>query len=174
MRIDSYDSDMFLPEICTKCGKTFLSLVPLLWCVDHSNLMEIQKKEMRMNNLFSITIEDFHMIPAVRMTGKSIYGSRTRKRTMAYLDNKRALAWLFKQAHKGETITTPCILSFAVHLPHRRIVDVDNIQKTIQDALQDAQVVSNDHLIKGTDKTRLYQKAKGPARVEVTLVNYWD
>lgn len=123
----------------------------------------------RNNIIFTCSLDDFEIFSKVRMTGPGKWSKRARRQ----LDNQSALATWFKMAYSGggdrEPINEPCILSFAVHLPHRRRVDVDNIQKAIQDALQYGGVIEDDYLIRGTDSTRLWQKSKGPARICVTL-----
>lgn len=116
--------------------------------------------------LFQATIEDFAMVPYVRMTQKNKWSSTAQR----YLRSQRDLAWVFKAAYKNSyPIDEPCLISFSVHLPHRRVVDSDNIDKALRDALQYGRVVSNDKLIRGTDKTILHQRAGGPARVVVSL-----
>lgn len=118
------------------------------------------------NILFTFSLNDFEVFPKVRMTTKGKWNKRARRQ----LDNQGALAQWFKKAYGNKKpITEPCLLSFAIHLPHKRRVDVDNLQKAIQDALQYGGVIENDYLIRGTDNTRLWQRARGPARVCVTL-----
>lgn len=116
--------------------------------------------------LFQATIEDFTMVPYVRMTQKN----KWRPGPQRYLKSQQDLAWLFKAAYKKSMpIDVPCIISYSVHLPHNRGVDEDNIGKALRDALQYARVIENDKLIRGSNKTILHQKAKGPARVVVSL-----
>lgn len=116
--------------------------------------------------LFQATIEDFTMVPYVRMTQKN----KWRPGPQRYLKSQQDLAWLFKAAYtKSKPIDEPCIISFSVHLPHRRRVDSDNIDKALRDSLQHAGVITDDYLIRGTDYTRLHQKSKGTARVVVSL-----
>lgn len=118
------------------------------------------------DTLFQATIEDFVVVPYVRMTQKT----KWRPGPQRYLKSQRDLAWLFKEAYKGgDPIDVPCIISFSVHLPHNRGVDSDNVDKALRDSLQYARVIENDRLIRGTDQTIVHQKAKGPARVVVSL-----
>lgn len=113
--------------------------------------------------LFSVIIEGFRIIPYTRMTGR---GKRS-PRTLRYLQNREALAWEFKKVWGNrEPICEPVILSYAVHLSHRRKVDRDNITKAIQDALEQAGVVKDDCLIIGTDRTRLWRD-----RIDRVVVN---
>ena len=70
------------------------------------------------------------------------------------------------------SIAKPVILSWSVHLPHRRRVDADNVGKAIQDALEKAGVIENDRWIRGTDRTRLWQD--GQKRVIVVLRRLGD
>lgn len=116
--------------------------------------------------LFQATIEDFTMIPKVRMTQRSKWTKAAKR----YLASQEALATLFKAAYgTKDPIDEPCIISFSVHLPHRRRIDSDNIDKALRDSLEYAGVITNDYLIRGTDHTRLHQKSKGTARVVVSL-----
>lgn len=116
--------------------------------------------------LFQATIEDFTMIPKVRMTQRSKWTKAARR----YLASQEALATLFKAAYGQKyPISIPCIISFSVHLPHKRRVDSDNIDKALRDSLQRAGVIEDDYLIRGTHNTILHQKSKGPARVVVSL-----
>lgn len=114
--------------------------------------------------LFSALIEDIVVIPYVRMTRKSTWTPRAQR----YLKSQQDLATMFKQHYKKkEPISEPCILSYSVHLPHKRRVDDDNIRKALQDALQYAGIVEDDRWIKGSDKARTWQD--GRSRVAVTL-----
>jgi len=116
--------------------------------------------------LFTCSLEDFEVYPKVRMTQKSKWNPRAKRQ----LENQASMAEWFQLAYKGKpAIAEPCILSFAVHLPHKRRIDVDNIQKAIQDALQYGGIVVDDYLIRGTDTTRLWQRSKGVSRLCVTL-----
>lgn len=117
-----------------------------------------------MSILYQASVEGIMVIPYVRMTRQSKWNKQAKR----YLDTQQALAWEFKKVyHNKEPIDEPCIMSYSVHLPHRRRVDDDNIRKALQDALQYAGVIKNDYLIKGTDKTRTWQDGK--SRVVVTL-----
>lgn len=108
-----------------------------------------------MRELFKADIKDFRLIPCVRMTRFSKWS----KRAQAYLKNQEDLAWRFKTQVKGPypLIDQPCILSAVIYLSHRRRVDLDNLLKSIQDALQKAGIVENDYLIVGYDRVRLYR-----------------
>ena len=116
--------------------------------------------------LFQATIDEFEMVPYYRMTQKTKWKPGAQR----YLKSQRDLAWMFKAAYKkSKPIDVPCIISYSVHLPHNRGVDEDNIGKALRDALQYGRIILNDKLIRGTNKTILHQKAKGPARVVVSL-----
>ena len=119
--------------------------------------------------LFTASVEGFTIMPKVRMT----QGSKWSPRAKQYLKSQSDLAMLLKAQYKRKTpISEPCILSYAVHLPHKRRVDDDNVRKALQDSLQHAGIILDDYLIRGTDKTRLYQD--GEARVVVVLKSLED
>ena len=114
--------------------------------------------------VFQIVLNNFQIIPYTRMTGRGKFSPRARR----YLENQEALAWEFRKVWKDKpSIAYPVILSWSVHLPHRRRVDADNVGKAIQDALEKAGVIENDRWIRGTDRTRLWQD--GQKRVIVIL-----
>lgn len=122
--------------------------------------------------IFSCHIADFPLIAYVRMTHRSKFCD---PRAKEYLANQEALAWEFKQASIYMVakrpiifpITEPCIISWEVHVKHNRRVDADNIGKSLADAAEKAGIVKNDYLIRGTDKTRLFQGEKNEVNVEL-------
>lgn len=118
--------------------------------------------------LFCCTINDFQVIPYVRMTQK---GKFVKKRAQDYLGNQDALAWEFRRAHRREkSINGELELSFTVHLPHKRLVDTDNVLKALQDALQRSGVIGNDCQVKGYGKSRLYQDGQAKVSVELDTI----
>jgi Holliday junction resolvase RusA-like endonuclease len=86
--------------------------------------------------------------------------------------NQTDLATLLLAYRKKKPIDEPCIMSLIVHLGHMRHCDWDNICKQVMDALEEARIVTNDRLIRGADKVRLYQKKGGPNTIVVTLESY--
>ena len=132
--------------------------------------------------LFTYSISDFELRPKMRLTQGQVKLMRIPRHKVRasslkkwdqikkYLDHVSAVTHLFFIAWDGKPpLEGHMIISWAVHLPHKRGVDSDNIDKQIRDCLQNAGVVTNDKLIRGTDKTRLWQKKRGPARMAVTL-----
>ena len=116
--------------------------------------------------LFQATIEDFHLVPFMHLTQKTKWS----KDGQRYLKSQADLAMLFKAKYKRrEPIDEFCVISMSVHVPHKRHVDVTNLLKAVEDALQYGGILENDYLIAGIDKTRRHQKSKGPARVVVSL-----
>ena len=114
--------------------------------------------------LFRAVIENFNIIPKVRMT----QGSKWSKQAKRYLENQTALAWEMKKlCPAGFCIDYPVELSFIIHRPNRRRVDTDNCLKSIQDALQQARIIKDDYLIQGYGKSRLWYDGK--ARVVIEL-----
>ena len=135
-----------------------------------------------MTILFTISIEDFEVRPKMRLTQgqvklmkiprHKVRASSLKKwdQIKKYLDHVSDLTGRFQLAWiKKKPLDEQMVISWAVHLPHRRITDSDNIDKILRDCLQKAGVVKNDCLIRGTDKTRLWQKSKGVSRICVTL-----
>lgn len=132
--------------------------------------------------LFTYSIDDFELRPKMRLTQGQVklmriprhkVNQRSLKlydRIAKYLSDTEIMRLNFQVFwNEREPITEQVVISWAVHLPHMRGVDSDNIDKQIRDCLQNAGVVKNDMLIRGTDKTRLWQKKRGPARMAVTL-----
>lgn len=132
--------------------------------------------------LFTFAINDFEVRPKLRKTKGDARLAKMpeHKVSLKYIKRWRilqsynahsidfihrlALAWRKKDPLKGHMI-----ISWAVHLPHMRGVDSDNIDKQIRDCMKKAGIIVDDKLVRGTDKTRLWQKPKGPARIAVTL-----
>ena len=132
--------------------------------------------------LFTYSISDFEVRPKMRLTQGQVklmriprhkINQRSLKlydRIAKYLTDTEIMCLNFKVFwNERKPIDEEVVISWAVHLPHKRCVDSDNIDKQIRDCLQNAGVVMNDKLIRGTDKTRLWQKKGGPARMAVTL-----
>lgn len=115
--------------------------------------------------LFSALINDFEVYPKARITGPGKWSKRAKRCRQNQID----LGTLFKAHYKGEPISKPCILSVIIHLPHKRRCDLDNLIKKVNDALEMGGIIVNDYLIRGIDKARLWQEAKGSSSVEVIL-----
>jgi Holliday junction resolvase RusA-like endonuclease len=114
--------------------------------------------------LFRAIIEDFILIPCVRMTQASKWSKRARQ----YLVSQQSLAWEFrKHCVKGFFIDYPVELTFSIHRPNKRKVDADNCIKSIQDALQLSGIVINDNLIQGYGKSRMFFDGKARLIVEL-------
>ena len=108
-----------------------------------------------MKLLFEAQVNNFKLIPCVRMTRFSKWN----RRAQAYLKNQEELAWRLKTQFNGPypPIDKPCTLSADIHIGHKRRVDLDNLIKSIQDALQKAGIVKNDYLIVGYKRVSLHQ-----------------
>lgn len=108
------------------------------------------------------------------MTGRGKY---VKKQAQDYIANQEQLAWALKAmkfpSPANKPITIPCIISWSVYIPHRIKIDSDNVDKAVRDALAKAGVIENDYLIRGTDKTRLWQ-GKKVSRVVVQLTKLQD
>ena len=118
--------------------------------------------------IFSVTIENFHLVPYQRMTARTKQFGRAKR----YLESRMALEWHLKAAILKRTefpIRRPVILSFSVHYRDRRTRDLDNVQKAISDALQAAGIIQDDKLIVGTKTTRVWNDGKN--RVVISLYN---
>jgi Holliday junction resolvase RusA-like endonuclease len=73
------------------------------------------------------------------------------KRSLDYLANRDALAWQFKAQARGASFEKGRRLKFSARIvlsPKRSAADLDNLLKTIFDALQTAGVVPNDRQIR--------------------------
>src|SRR5574337_1759923 len=117
-----------------------------------------------MSGLFKAVIDNFTLIPKVRTTQASKFLPRAKRQ----LDNQSQLAWELKRFWNGNSaIDYPVEIIFSVHLPHRRRVDIDNLLKSIMDALQYAGIIENDSIIKGICRSRIFHD--GASRVEVSL-----
>jgi Holliday junction resolvase RusA-like endonuclease len=88
-------------------------------------------------------------------------GSKWSKPAKRYLAYQEALAWEMKSiAPTMKPIDEPVILCYEVFLPHRRLSDIDNLQKGIADGLQRAGILTNDNLIEGIVDSYIYRGAK--------------
>jgi len=106
--------------------------------------------------LYSATIK-IDALPKVRMTQGSKW-SAPAKRYLAY---QEALAWEMKSiAPTMKPIDEPVIICYEIYLAHRRLSDIDNLQKAIADALQRAGILTNDNLIEGIVDSYIYRGAK--------------
>jgi len=119
--------------------------------------------------LFYAIIENFQIVPYVRMTRRGKWISKQAKR---YLSNQEQLAWIFKQDWGSKPpIDCPVAISFSVHVSHNRQIDSDNVDKALRDALQKAGVIKNDRLIIGTNITRLWHDGIDRVVVQLEKVN---
>lgn len=114
--------------------------------------------------LYRAIIEDFTLVPYVRMTQKSKWSKNARR----YLDNQQSLAWEFKKHCPGTfCIDYPVEISFQVHRPTKHRADFDNCLKALQDALEHSGILRNDFWIQGSGKSRIW--FDGTAKVIVEL-----
>ena len=104
--------------------------------------------------LFSATIEEFEGVPKIRLPLKMKWS----KEGQRYLSTKQALAWELKKCYHGkDPMTFEMSLSCAIHLRHRRGIDIDNAVGFLMDSLQYAGIVENDKWIKELRKVNLFQ-----------------
>lgn len=111
--------------------------------------------------LFSATIEDFELTPKIRLPIKMKWSKQGQK----YLKMKEALAWSLQKYYQGvEPVAFEVSMSCAIHLKHRRRVDLDNLTGSIMDALQyqdDSKgikpIILDDRQIKELKKVNLFQ-----------------
>ena len=100
-------------------------------------------------------------LPKVRMTQRSKWTPASNR----YLQYQEALSWEFKSKlclsdfPMGHDISFPVIISVVIFLNHNRKSDFSNLLKAIEDALQHAGIVKNDHLIEGCVESYLYRQS---------------
>ena len=115
-------------------------------------------------SLFHAVIEDFEVIPKIRLPLKMKW-TKAGKR---YLERKEQLAFILKQHFKlSEPITCNVSMSCAIHLNHKRRVDLDNLVGFCQDSLQYSGVIKDDRQIIELSKCNVYRD--GNSRLIVTL-----
>ena len=91
--------------------------------------------------MFSCLIEDFRIVPYVRMTRK---GKWFKQRAKRYLKNQHQLSWLIKLKGTGKA-EIPCFLfAHIVQTGLRSNSDWDNYAKAVSDALVKAGVLPDD------------------------------
>lgn len=91
--------------------------------------------------MFEAVIEDFRIVPYVRMTRR---GKFCRKRAIRYIQNQDQLALLIRLAGKGE-VRYPCMLYVEIRqVGLRSNSDWDNYAKAVCDALVKAGVLPDD------------------------------
>lgn len=127
--------------------------------------MEYAETRMYMRTmLYSASIK-IDALPKMRMT----QGSKWSKSASRYLAYQETLAWEMKKARmEMAVIDEPVIMRYEVYLPHRRLSDIDNLQKGIADALQMAGILANDNLIEGIIESYIY-RGSNEGRVNVEL-----
>ena len=110
-------------------------------------------------------VDQFQVIPYVRQTqyAKKVKENKATQeiiKAKRYNKNKSDLASFFAWTGQGHVKHYPLALSFVVGYsnPKRNVMDPDNIQKAILDALQEAGVIPQDNVkhICGTDITRVF------------------
>ena len=116
------------------------------------------------NKLFSVTIEDFEIIPKIRLPLKMKWTKAGRR----YLERKEQLAFMLKKRFKyNEPITCNISLSCAIHLNHKRRTDLDNLIGFLCDSLQYAGIIADDRQIIELSKCKVFRDGK--ARVVIEL-----
>lgn len=96
--------------------------------------------------LFSTIIEDFHLIPKMRLTQKGKYSPRAKR----YYENQNSLAWRFKQSwfynFRGrKSIDFPIKLEFCIWVKDKRVKDIDNLCGAIMECLKKAGIIKDDN-----------------------------
>ena len=124
------------------------------------------------NSLFSCTIEDFEVIPKIRLPLKMKWS----KAGQRYLSMKANLAYELRR-HYGfnrDKLDGLLSLSCAIHFNNNRKRDIDNAVATLMDALQYSDpskgiyaIIENDHQIRELSKCNIFYDGK--SRLIVTL-----
>jgi len=105
--------------------------------------------------LFSSTVDhDLMAMPRL------CHGRRN-ARDNRYFDNRNALAWqlMADRSPKNPKIDIPVSVSFTVHFSNNRRTDIDNVAKTVLDALVFGGVLEDDHLVHHME-ARIFRGAK--------------
>lgn len=111
--------------------------------------------------LFSATIEGFELTPKIRLPIKMKWS----KQGQRYLKMKEDLAWKLREHYQGmDPLAFKISMSCAIHLKHRRRIDIDNLIGAVMDALQyrdDSKgikpIILDDRQIKEFKKVNLFQ-----------------
>jgi Holliday junction resolvase RusA-like endonuclease len=83
-------------------------------------------------------------------------------RTQAYFTNRNELAMRLKASGRlRDAIATPCAIKAAFHFPDRRRRDIDNLLKTLFDALMTAGIITDDSLITEIAHAKIHRGSKG-------------
>ena len=140
---------------------------------DVHDIVEIDKKGMT-QSLFRATIEDFEVIPKIRLP-LTMKWSKAGKR---YLSMKANLAYELRR-HFGfnrDKLDVLLSLSCAIHYKDRRKRDVDNSVGAIMDALQYADpskgleaIIENDHQIRELKKCNIFYDGKARLVIELRI-----
>lgn len=116
------------------------------------------------NCLFRATIEDFEVIPKIRLPLKMKW-SKAGKR---YLERKEQLAWMLKKHFNGsEPMSCNISLSCAIHLNHKRRTDLDNLIGFVGDSLQYAGIIADDRQIIELKKCNVFRDGKARLVIEL-------
>lgn len=117
-----------------------------------------------MKILFSATIHDFELMPYYRMTQCSQWADpRARK----YKKQQRDLAILFQeQARSFPTLACLCRISIIVNRI-RKVGDLSNYLKAIEDALQYGRIIENDRQIRGIGPSALIHENENSVFVKL-------
>lgn len=123
-------------------------------------------------NLFKATIEDFEIVPKIRLPLKMKWTKQGKR----YLSMKTELAYeLRKQfGFNRDTLTDLLSLSCEIHYKDKRKRDCDNSIGSIMDALQysDASkgimaIIENDHQIREISKCRVFYGSAAKVVIEL-------
>jgi Holliday junction resolvase RusA-like endonuclease len=116
------------------------------------------------NILYRAIIEDVEIIPKIRLPLKMKWSKQGKR----YLEHKEQLSWMLKKHFKFiEPIDYNVSISCAIHLAHRRRVDLDNLLGYVFDSLQYAGVIKDDRQIVEVKKCNVFRD--GCARLVVEL-----
>lgn len=125
--------------------------------------------------LFRATIEDFEVIPKIRLP-LTMKWSKAGKR---YLSMKANLAYELRRhfGFRRETLQGLLSLSCAIHFNNKRKRDIDNSVATLMDALQYADpskgilpIIENDHQIRELKKCNIFYDGKARVVIELRLL----
>ena len=119
------------------------------------------------NVLFRATIEDFEIIPKIRLP-LTMKWSKAGKR---YLERKEQLAFLLKKHFMfNEPITCNVSISCAIHLRHKRRTDLDNLLGYVFDSIQYAGIIADDRQIVEIRKSNVFRDGKARLVIELRRI----
>ena len=123
-------------------------------------------------SLFSCTIEDFEVIPKIRLPLMMKWS----KAGQRYLSMKANLAYELRRRYgfNRDKLDGLLSLSCAIHFNNKRKRDIDNAVATLMDALQYSDpskgihaIIENDHQVRELSKCNIFYDGK--SRLTVTL-----